>query len=182
MPKGDFLCNKCITISSIVDKLPADTSIDATIVSNDTKTIKFEIEENESALETLIRIAKSLNPRQMELSDDLNLECAFDLPGLNKIKWWTKDGNKIVNVSKTSTNYSQSNPNSHLYDMSSLAASNRIDAANSKVKSSLNDENENSNSSRGAKSSGITSDISNTNGSNGDCLGNQTELCFICNK
>jgi hypothetical protein len=183
IPKGDFLCNKCKTISSIVDKKSADANFDTSVINNDTKTIKFEVEENESALETLIRIAKSLNPRQMQLSDDLNLECAFDLPGLNKIKWWTKDGNKIVNVSKNSIHYSNTNPNSHLYEMNSANLNNRsIDPATNKTKSSYNDENDSINSLKGAKSNGVSNEISSFNGANGDTLVNHTELCFICNK
>ena len=182
IPKGDFLCNKCKTISYLAEKTSAETSFETGIINNDTKTIKFEMDENESALETLIRIAKSLNPRQMQLSDDLNLECAFDLPGLNKIKWWTKDGNKIVNVTKTSTNYSNTNPNSHLYDMNSVNLNNRLDAANNKAKSSYNDENDNISSLKGAKSNGASNEVAGSNGANGDALVNQAELCFICNK
>ena len=49
-------------------------------------------------------MAKSLNPRQMQLSSELNAQCAFDLPGLNKIKWWTKDGNRIVNALQSPAN------------------------------------------------------------------------------
>ncbi len=93
------------------------------LFSNNTKTIKFEVEEKESSLETLIRIAKSLNPRQMQLSKDLNMQCAFDLPGLNKIKWWTKDGNKIVNTFPTNSNSespSASNSNTNFLNNSSL--------------------------------------------------------------
>lgn len=36
-------------------------------------------------------MAKSQNPRQMNLSDDLSKTCEFNIPGLNKIKWWSKD-------------------------------------------------------------------------------------------
>lgn len=50
----------------------------------------------------------------MQLSTDLNMQCAFDLPGLNKVKWWTKEGNKIVNTfASSSTSDAYSGPNSN---------------------------------------------------------------------
>ena len=115
IPKGEFLCNKCKSKAKLLanqnnfekklinqgEKVePVDLPI-----SNETKTINFEIQEDESPLETLIQMAKSFNPRQMELSDELSMECAFDLPGLNKIKWWSKESNRIVssNTQKSST-------------------------------------------------------------------------------
>ena len=121
IPKGEFHCNKCKSKAKLlaneigVEKKAEELSLP---VSNDIKTIKFEMEEEESPLETLIRMAKSLNPRQMQLSSELSLECAFDMPGLNKIKWWSKDGNRIAscntvkNDSSLSTNNGLSNGHS----------------------------------------------------------------------
>ena len=163
IPKGDFLCNKCKTISALNEKKSADN--ESTIVTNDTKTIKFEMEENEPVLETLIRIAKSLNPRQMQLSDDLNVECAFDLPGLNKIKWWTKDGNKIINVTRNTTNYcsNSSTDNNGSSTSSKNSESNRFKGSNDDKEIQKSNSNENSNG-------------------NNDMLDNQNDLCFICSK
>jgi hypothetical protein len=133
-------------------------------ISNETKTITFEIEEHEPPLETLIRMAKSLNPRQMQLSNELNVSCAFDLPGLHKIKWWTKDGNKIVNVT-TNQSSSSVTSNQQLEIPSSLSttgsnrfASNKSNSVasntasnssvfNSMTKSNVNNSNSNSTSS-----------------------------------
>lgn len=117
IPSGEFLCNKCNARAELMCKTNNLNSTNSTEmnlpISNETKTVKFEMDENEPALETLIRMAKSLNPRQMQLSSDLNMECAFDLPGLSKVKWWTKDGNKIVNYSQSSSVENSNGPNSN---------------------------------------------------------------------
>jgi hypothetical protein len=34
-----------------------------------------------------------MNPKQMKLPK--NIKTNFDIPGLSKIEWWTKEGNKI---------------------------------------------------------------------------------------
>lgn len=166
IPKGDFLCNKCKTITELNEKKASESNgVDSNgVTTNDTKTIKFEADENDTVLETLIRIAKSLNPRQMELSEDLNVECAFDLPGLNKIKWWTKDGNKIINITRNTTNYSSSSYSDNI-NGAFLAGKN---SDYNKVKGSNDDK-------EALKSVNLNE---NTNGNNDD----QIDLCFICSK
>ncbi len=175
IPKGDFLCTKCKTISKIADS----NSSELNNLNNDTKTIKFEMKENESALETLIRVTKSLNPRQMQLSDDLSLECAFDLPGLSKIKWWTKDGNKIVNVTKTSSNVNASS-NSNILNNSENKNSNST-LLNSLIINNKNMDINNSETNKSLKSGQNLNENSNNYGLN-DLMENQLELCFSCNK
>ena len=111
VPKGEFLCNKCranAALHASAYQPPAaatneiillERQLLALPVTHETKTVEFELFEQESSLNTLIRMAKSLNPRQMQLSKSITHECAFDLPGLSKLKWWKKEGNRIVNAS-----------------------------------------------------------------------------------
>ena len=112
VPKGEFLCNKCRANAALhhaasVAPQPAGAANEIILlerqllalpVTHETKTVEFELFEQESSLNTLIRMAKSLNPRQMQLSKSITHECAFDLPGLSKLKWWKKEGNRIVNA------------------------------------------------------------------------------------
>ncbi len=141
--------------------------------SNETSTIKFEMSDRERPMETLIRMAKSLNPRQMQLSSDLNAKCAFDLPGLNKIKWWTKDGNKIMNPSGTSGTGENSNISNTTGNMTNgdLMA--------------IGDLNEARNKSYTARSHGtsfLQSFQSESILTNNNLLNAQNELCFTCQK
>lgn len=106
----------------------------------------------------------------MQLSSDLNMQCAFDLPGLNKIKWWTKDGNKIVNpVSSTTLNENLNAPN-----LNSLPNSTN---GHCSLTSDLND----SNSSRNKQiKNGCNFNVQIENNSNGQF--EQSDLCFVCVK
>lgn len=97
----------------------------------------------------------------MQLSSDLNVECSFDLPGLNKIKWWTKDGNKVVNVSKHSNSINSNIDNNSTYK-------NGFDSSKSKIYH-LNEDNE---LIKAVKSNDAATDP----------LINPTDLCFTCSK
>ncbi|RNA23081.1 PHD finger 12 [Brachionus plicatilis] len=81
IPKGEFLCNKCKN-NSMIGVNHADTK---------KTTIHFEKYESDSALDTLCRMAKSLNPKEMALSDEMNLHCEFSIPGLSRIKWFANE-------------------------------------------------------------------------------------------
>ncbi len=114
-------------------------------------------------------MAKSLNPRQMQLSSDLNMQCAFDLPGLNKIKWWTKDGNRIVNpISSNTLGENLNAPN-----LNSLPSTIN---GHSSVINDLND----SNSTRNKQFKNGLNNIQNEYNSNGQF--EQNDLCFVCVK
>jgi hypothetical protein len=118
--------------------------------------------DEEAPLEVLIRMAKSLNPRQMQLSDELSVECAFDLPGLNKIKWWTKDGNKIVNIQSSSAS---TNPLNHEVFVNGIHNGTPVNSLNGFT--SLHKQQ--------SKASSNTADYSAQTSS-------QHELCFTCVK
>lgn len=97
IPKGEFLCNKCKNYSRI----------GVNNAENKTTTIHFEKYETDTALDTLCRMAKSLNPKEMNLSKEMNLDCEFSIPGLSRIKWFSSEyrlktlsyQNKISNIS-----------------------------------------------------------------------------------
>lgn len=118
MLKFEFLCNQCKSNSSIDPKLQQQLALPFTSIrsrhtsrsTNQTEsTFKeqpqttssnsgqqsfyFETVENERTLKTLIRLAKTMNPKQMKLPK--NIKTSFDIPGLSKIEWWTKEGNKV---------------------------------------------------------------------------------------
>jgi hypothetical protein len=110
--KGEFLCNQCKSNFIIDPKLsninPNRSRNSSRIDSNQQAPqvhrefngnskqplINFEVIDNESALKTLIRLAKIMNPRQMKLPK--NIKNTFEIPGLSKIEWWTKEGNKLL--------------------------------------------------------------------------------------
>lgn len=81
IPKGEFLCNKCKNNS----KIGINNS------ENKTTTIHFEKYETDTALDTLCRMAKSLNPKEMSLSNEMSLQCEFSIPGLSRIKWFANE-------------------------------------------------------------------------------------------
>ena len=121
--KSEFLCNQCKSNISIDPKLlpplPSQTSSRSRhasrSVNNQTATsstttesslqsqttsnnshqasVCFQTIDNERALKTLTRLAKIMNPKQMKLPK--NIKTSFDIPGLSKVEWWTKEGNKI---------------------------------------------------------------------------------------
>ncbi len=113
--KSEFLCNQCKSNLLIDPKLqPAlpslttsrsrhasrninqGTSLESqTTASNSVQqsSFCFQTIDNERALKTLTRLAKIMNPKQMKLPK--NIKTNFDIPGLSKIDWWTKEGNKI---------------------------------------------------------------------------------------
>lgn len=114
IPKGEFLCNKCkfrakllpyhnMNITEQAEKL---TEVP---ITNETKYVEFLKIEKDSALETLIKLSKALNPRQMTLSGSLCKQLDVDIPGLNKNKWWNRDyrlfnANTIINGESSDTN------------------------------------------------------------------------------
>jgi len=163
IPPGEFLCNKCnaraILLASTLKVNEPDINLP---ISNELNTVKFEVGDEEAPLEVLIRMAKSLNPRQMQLSDELSVECAFDLPGLNKIKWWTKDGNKIVNIQSSSAS---TNPLNHEVFVNGIHNGTPVNSLNGFT--SLHKQQ--------SKASSNTGDYSTQTSS-------QHELCFTCVK
>ncbi len=127
--------------------------------------------DRERPMETLIRMAKSLNPRQMQLSSDLNAKCAFDLPGLNKIKWWTKDGNKIMNPSGISNTGENSNISNSTGNMT-----------NGDLIGDLNGARNKSYSARSHGTSSLQSFQNESILTNNNLSNSQNELCFTCQK
>ena len=102
----------------------------------------------------------------MQLSSDLNMQCAFDLPGLNKIKWWTKDGNKIVNpISSTTLSENLNAPN-----LNSIPSSLQIN----------NDMNDSSSTKNKQNKNGCFLNLPAEHYSNRQF--EQSDLCFICVK
>ncbi len=112
-------------------------------------------------------MAKSLNPRQMQLSADLNAKCAFDLPGLNKIKWWTKDGNKII-IPSTASNTGE-NPTGNITNGDSV----------------VNELSDSKNKSYSSRNHGTSSNFHQNENINILAINNsysKNELCFTCQK
>ena len=63
-------------------------------------------ELTEKPLDILTKIAKALNPRQMQLSRELRVRANIDLPGLDKMRW--RVGDPIVSLSASSSSSSKS--------------------------------------------------------------------------
>lgn len=100
IPKGEFLCNKCKNYSRIGVKHG----------ENKTTTVHFEKYETDSALDTLCRMAKSLNPKEMNLSSEMNLHCEFSIPGLSRMKWFESEYRlKTFSYQNKSSNSSTNN-------------------------------------------------------------------------
>jgi hypothetical protein len=111
IPKGEFLCNKCKSKAKLlpfynstltsnggvvsngisVDYLSSNEKLLELPISNETKYVEFIKTEKDSSLETLIKLCKSLNPRQMSLSGPLCKQLDINIPGLNRNKWWNRD-------------------------------------------------------------------------------------------
>ncbi|CAF0723518.1 unnamed protein product [Brachionus calyciflorus] len=95
IPKGEFLCNKCRNHSKI--------GINPN--ENKNRSIHFEKYDTDSPLDTLCRMAESFNPKEMNLSSDLNLKCEFNIPGLTRIKWFANEYKlKTISTSKSPPN------------------------------------------------------------------------------
>ena len=172
IPPGEFLCTKCSARATLLASTLKLNEPDINLpISNELNTVKFEVGDEEAPLEILIRMAKSLNPRQMQLSDELSVECAFDLPGLNKIKWWTKDGNKIVNIQSSSAS---TNPLNHeVFNNGIHNGTCHVNSLNGFTYPAATD------------SAGKSKQQSKTSSNTGDYstqTSSQHELCFTCAK
>jgi len=98
IPKGEFLCNNC----TIKAKLAANSAsrhavkqaqqqASSSTLINDSNLIAILKSKQDTSIDLLVKIGKSLNPRQMELSKDMQTFCEFSIPGATKIKPLTNE-------------------------------------------------------------------------------------------
>jgi hypothetical protein len=113
IPKGEFLCTNCTikaklytnSLSRHTVKQHQQQSSSSTLI-NDPNIIAILKSKQDTSIDLLIKIGKSLNPRQMELSKAMQTYCEFSVPGATKIK-------SYINEKNINTN-NQSHLESHL--------------------------------------------------------------------
>jgi hypothetical protein len=52
---------------------------------------------------------RSVNPRQMQLSEELSKKCDLKIPGLNRVKWWIHEKCKLYDSGRSNANNNSNN-------------------------------------------------------------------------
>ena len=98
IPKGEFLCNKCKAQAAVLAENGKAQ------INDDINTIQFYKFNDETPLKTLIRLSKSVNPRQMFFPSELSSTFNVKFPGLNKYDWLNKNLQSTTSNSTTTSN------------------------------------------------------------------------------
>ncbi len=150
IPQGDFLCNACKY---------------AVNMKNQQETYQKNASKHglDLIFNHLTELIKSSNPRQMELSRELNAKCDIKIPGLNRVKWWIHEKCKSAHENH---HHHYHNQNSLNYDLNKSSSKNETNLSN------INGKNGNS----------LLEYIKNKKNSMIGQAMNSKQTCFICQK
>lgn len=163
IPKGEFICNACKYSHSN---------------GNGGQNWKSRHQNGGGIFDSFIEQAKSLNPRQMQLGEELSRLCDLKIPGLNRVKWWIHEKCKLNESGNNSSNNSK---NSAKQCFSLLTSSSSCSNGNTE---SNGDAKDRKNTQFGSNNiSSLTTSAGNVqNGINSDQSEIKRFICFICQK